>query len=700
MKHQRQPFFILATYITIIIPSLLFYGYKFTSSNIYNQIPAIISLLNPELYNEDFYIQEMTQFTPRFYYYYLIYWGVKLGISLPWVCFILYLIAFSSFLIGLYSLGRIFNQSRLSATVFTFLGFAATVNGRIGFADLFRSDPIPATLAMGLVVWGFYFCFRNKWILGYLFFGLTCFLQFLVGALPGMLMAVPLLLTSVKQKKIKQIFFSFFVLSICVCLIYIPMLLSGNTNSGFISNEEFVYLYGYIRHPHHLIFSGFGLGTSRGWLNFILFTIGGLLCIKSSRSLTKEIKLQLASIIIFSCFLLAANYIFVEVYPIDFIAKLQFARTTPFAQLMILLVISVLVEEEYRKGNIAIAFLLIIAPILRGAGIILLILGVSLWLQDREPGVDRKPTNLIIFSWGLTSVFFLAISYQIYFLGALFILIVLAIAGYYQSTNLRNLVSKPLVKLLLLGTLLISIPLRFFPTGIIVSLYFLLWVGWQNNQVNTKKIKSISIFLFIVFMILYNHNDLLLFGAIALPLLLDNFFSSQKQIKIITFSLAILLSLYFSLNVIGVLPPSLSSLFQNRIRIGAIANNDVAILAQEFKQLSPENSLVLVPPLDEEFRFYSQRSIVFSFKSFPFTDEGINLWRDRLKTIARTKDFNNFSKYVLNDFYSQHSNAEIIAIAKKFNADYILTRRDWHQNLADSAIVEQGDWIIYQISFD
>ncbi|MGK7895509.1 MAG: DUF6798 domain-containing protein [Xenococcus sp. (in: cyanobacteria)] len=698
MKHQRQPFFILATYITIIIPSLLFYVYKFTSINIYNKITAIISLLNPELYNEDFYIQEMTQFTPRFYYYNLIYWGVKLGISLPWVCFILYLIAFSSFLIGLYSLGRIFNQSRLSATVFTFLGFAATVNGRIGFADLFRSDPIPATLAMGLVIWGFYFCFCHKWILGYLFFGLTCLLQFLVGALPGMLMTIPLLLAVRKNKNFQQIFFSFFVLGICVCLIYIPMLLSGNTNSGSISNEEFVYLYGYIRHPHHLIFSGFGLGTSRGWLNFILFTIGGLLCIQSSQSLDKDLKLSLNAIVLISCLLLIINYIFVEVYPIDLIAKLQFARTTPFAQLMILLVISVLVEEEYRKGNIAIAFLLIIAPILRGAGILLLILGVSLWLRDREARVDQSPNNFIIFSWGLISILFLALSFQRYFIIVLFILTFLTTAWYHRTTDIQNIISKPVIKFLSLGTLLITMPLRFFPTGIIVSLYFLLWVGWQNNQVNPRKLKSISIFLFVVFMILYKHYDLLLFGAIALPLLLNNLFSSHKQIKNITFSLAILFSLYFSLNLLRVLPPSLANLFQQRIRIGAIADNDVAILAQEFKQLSPEDSLVLVPPLDEEFRFYSLRAIVFSFKSFPFTDEGINLWRDRLKTIAKLKDFNNFSKYTLNDFYGQHSNDEIITIAKKFNANYILTRRDWHQNLDGSAIAQQGDWIIYQIS--
>ena len=699
MKQQKQPFFILATYITIIIPSLLFYGYKLTSSNIYNQVPAIISLLNPELYNEDFYIQEMTQFTPRFYYYYLIYWGVKLGISLPWVCFILYFTAFSSFLIGLYSLGRIFNQSRLSATVFTFLGFAATVNGRIGHADLFRVDPIPATLAMGLVVWGFYFCFRNKWILGYLFFGLTCFLQFLVGALPGVLMAIPLLVAAIKKKDFKQVFFSFFVLGICACFIYIPMLLSGNTNSGSISNEEFVYLYGYLRHPHHLVFSGFGLTTSRGWLNFILFTVGGLLCINSSKSLDKYFKFQLSTVVVISCCLLLVNYIFVEIYPINFIAKLQFARTTPFAQLMILIAIGVLVEEEYRKGKIPTAFLLIIAPILKGAGILLFILGASLWLERRKVIFSQELLNVVIFSWGLISLSFIAITYRQFFPIGILILSVLVTAWYYQTKELQNIASKPLVKLLSLGALLIFFPFQFFPDGIIVDLFFLLWLGSRNHQAIAKRLKSISIFLFIVFMILYRHYDLFLFGAIAFPLLLDSFISRPQQKKIITFSLAILLSTYFSFNLLGIFPSAFSSFFQSRIKIDAVSDKDVAILAQKFQQLSSEDALVLVPPLDEQFRFYSQRSIVFTFKSFPFTDAGINTWRDRLETISGTKDFKKYAlESALNDFYYKKSNSDIIAIAKKFNANYILTRLDWHQNLDGSVIVQQGDWIIYQIN--
>ena len=240
-------------------------------------------------------------------------------------------------------------------------------------------------------------------------------------------------------------------------------------------------------------------------------------------------------------------------------------------------------------------------------------------------------------------------------------------------------------------------PLRFFPDGIIVDLLFLVWLGAKNNKFIGKNIKPISIFLFVVFMILYKHYDLLLFVAIALPLLLDSLFSEVGRKKIIIYTLAILTTTYFSLNLLNIMPPILSSLFQARISINAIPDNDVAILAQKFQQLSPKNALVLVPPLDEQFRFYSQRSVVFTFKSFPFTDEGINLWRDRLETVMGTKDLSNFNKYTLDDFYSQHSSDELIAIARKFEANYILTRLDWHQNLAGIVIDQQGDWIIYQV---
>ena len=695
-KYPKQPLFFLATLIVVILLSLLAYGYELTSSNIYNQLPAITTLLNPELYQNDFYVQEMTQFTPRYYYYNLILLGIKSGLGLALTGFILFFAAFSAFLTGLYALGKAVSQSRLFATVFTFLGFAATLNGRLGHADLFRIDPIPATLAMGLAIWGFYFCFRQRWILGYLFFGLACLMQFLVGALPGMLMTIPLLISAGKKQNFGQILLSFLTLGLFACLVYIPMRLAGNTSSGEISSEDFVYLYGYIRHPHHLVFSQFGLTGPGGWLNFIAFTLGGWLSIQSAKSLNGNLKLQLKSIICVACFLLCVNFVFVEIYPLDFIAKLQFARATPFSQLAVLVGISALVKEAYQKGNIPIAFLLIIAPLLRSAGILLLILGCTLWLERREKTLSQQPSNIVIFCWGFISILYISVYYQLYEIASLFILVLALGAWRNRIKHFEELAGKQWVKLLSLYSLFFLMTMRFFPVGIIVSLYFLLWL--TTNSQRFKVISSVC--LFILFMALYHHYDFFLFCAIAIPLVIDKALPNLMLKRLISFGLATALMVYFGFGLSQMSSSNTPGLFASRIVTNPIPEDDVSLLAQQFRQLSPEDASILVPPLDETFRFYSQRSVVFTFKGFPFTDSGIKVWRDRLETVMGIDSIAalpRFNRYALDNIYASRQSAEIVDIAKQFDADYVLTRIDWHPDLAGSVVAQQGDWLIYQI---
>ena len=454
-KVQRQPLLTFFSCLTTISLALLAYGYKSTSKNIYNQFPAILSILNPELFPHDFYVREMLQFTPRFYYYHLIAWGVKSGLDLGVVCFGLYAIAFSSFAIGLYAIGRQFDRSRISATALAFLGLAATINGRVGFADLFRTDPLPATLAMGIAIWGFYFCFRQRWILGYFIFGLTCLMQFLVGALPGMLMAIPLVISSLKDRQYRRIVFAFTALVVCACFVYIPMLLLGNTGSGAIGNEEFVYLYAYVRHPHHLLFSSFGTVGERGWLNFILFTAGGLLCIESSRTLSNSVKLQLQAVIVSACILLLTNYVFVELYPLDFISKLQFARTTPFSQLAILIGISVLVDEQYRRGNVPVICLAIVSTILRDGGIVLLAIGLGLWLENRKIESPQYPLSLTSFPWILMVVSFISIYNQLYVVAILSLVALVLLFYLFSTDRIKSIIDNFWVKLISFASLIV-----------------------------------------------------------------------------------------------------------------------------------------------------------------------------------------------------------------------------------------------------
>ena len=72
-KHQKSKwYFNLSLYTFVIIGSLMATGYIFPLGGNFPELPQILSLLNPELYKNDYHVQEMVKFNPRSYYYYII----------------------------------------------------------------------------------------------------------------------------------------------------------------------------------------------------------------------------------------------------------------------------------------------------------------------------------------------------------------------------------------------------------------------------------------------------------------------------------------------------------------------------------------------------------------------------------------------------------------------------------------------------
>ncbi len=586
-------------FLFTIVLSVIFFGYEYPSSNNWIEIPPIISLINPNLYNNDYVVQEFLTITPRFFYQKIIYLTASLGLDLSMVYFIYYLIAFSSFTLGLYALGQRFGKSKLSGGILTFLVLFGN-NATVGKVSLFRTEPIPAIFAMGLVIWGFYYCFCQRWILGYFFFGLGCILQFLIGILSGGLMAPLLFLYAKRNKNFKTLIFAFLTLGLFACLIYLPMVIAGNTGSNLISDEDFVYIYGYIRHPHHIILSLFSL---LDWIDFIFFIIAGFLYIQVTNSLTSQEKLNFIIIIGSSIFALLLGYIFVEILPLSLFAKLQLARTTPFTKLIILIVISVLVDEHYRKGNFIICLLLILCPLLENASILVLILAVFL----------KK----------------------------------------FQNTNVLK-------------------------------------------AIKTKTAIWISLVLLSAIFIIYTSPRLVFIFLI--PFFVEEFLGFGTKVKAIIYSLAGISSMFLILGLFEVLPPNLSNLIQSRIQIYNQDNNDdLTKLALQFRHGSREDALILIPPALTQFRFFSQRSVFFDFRSFPYTDEGIQEWQKRLNIFVKNPKLPLKFKE-LDGYYYELSSSELLEIAQKSNVDYILTRTNQHQDIQKNIFLRQGPWIIYEIN--
>ncbi|AFZ04751.1 hypothetical protein Osc7112_0109 [Oscillatoria nigro-viridis PCC 7112] len=398
-KHQKSHwYFNLSLYTFVIIGSLMATGYIFPIGGNFPEVPPIQFMLNPELYKNDYYVQEMVKFNPRYYYYYIIYLLANLGTSIPLAHFIYQFLAFASFILACYAIINIYTNSKLPAAAMAFLCIAASFTD-VGNTLIFSTKSVPSTFAMAFAIWGIYLSLRQKWLAGYFCFGLGCVLQFLVGLLPGLMMVPVLVIQSVKQRNFKTLILAIALLAAMASIVYVPMLLTGTTSTHTIDNADFVYIHAKVRNPHHILPSNWDFGN---WFNFICFIIGGLLCIKNSDLLPKKDKVNFYVIVGTSIVALFLNYVFVEVYPLAFIAKLQLARTVPFAQIIIFIAVALTVAQLYREKQIAISLLLLAVLTLPFRGIIFL--GLSVWQTKKY--VFPKRYNILLWILAAGTVIF------------------------------------------------------------------------------------------------------------------------------------------------------------------------------------------------------------------------------------------------------------------------------------------------------
>lgn len=603
-------------------------------------------MLHPELYINDYYVQEMLKFTPRYYYQYLVYFLSKLTGSISLTYLIYYLISFISFIWGLSAISKIFTPAKLSAAVLIFLSLTSYT--LVGYLELFPNTPIPANFAMSLTVWGIYFCFRQRWIIGYLFFGIASILQFLLGILPGIMMIPIMFIEARKNQKLKQIILPLIILFGLACFVYLPMVLTGTTSTDKLTNEEFVFIYGWVRNPHHII-SAYWNWKVR--LDFICFILGGCLCIykvdiaKSENSFHKSEtgniispsnpfqggvtgKIKEGKILIFtnarglekwkfyliiaeSIFALFLGYIFVEIYPLALFAKLQLARTVPFAQLMIFIAVGILVSKLYLEGNFGVGLLLIISLILPVPyqGICFFFLSLGLFFLDK---------------WSYKLVVWL---------------IVLA------------------------------------------GLIFFLWQSPIDSSFNHLLAKS-SLFLVLIF-----------------PFILDEVDLAVARKYLITYSLAGVTTLVFVLGLFEALPGNILEVFQQQIKFNRIPQNEVTKLALRFRQISDKDDIILIPPFVSNFQFFSERAVIVDFKHFPQTDSGIREWKNRMEDVFGVPLNNKLAVGAMEILFPQQTGKELVNVAKKYKAKYILTRINWHRDIEGNIVAREREWVIFRMNF-
>ncbi len=367
---------------------VLAHGYRFPSSNHALELPPILAMLDPGLFQSDFYVQEMLRFTPRTYYHALIFMLAKAGLGVTAAYALAYVAALASLLLGLQAIARLFYRSQITAALLTFWALSVTA-GLIAQSTLWPPFPIPTAFATGLTVWGIYFGLRRRWPAAYAFFGAACLLQFLVGLLPALLAAPLLALDAWRRRQWRQAALATALLGLGAGLVYVPMLLAGTTATGLLSGPAFVELYGFVRHPHHMVPSAWPRAE---WAHLVLFYAGGVLCLLRSRTLPRAYRVGFVVVVVVLFAGLLVNFLFVEVWPSALVVRLQFSRMTPFAQLAVLIGLSVLFCEHLERGNGLVCALLAVLPVAHQPGLLLLLLGWGLpWLERVSPRLWAAP---------------------------------------------------------------------------------------------------------------------------------------------------------------------------------------------------------------------------------------------------------------------------------------------------------------------
>ena len=334
------------------------------------EVTVLQARLDPSLFPGDALVQEALRFTPRFYFNELILLLAHAGLSLAWAFAAWHLVALAALISGLRALARTLGAGNAVAAMLVVWVLVVGV-GMLGGVFFFTPAPVPAVWADAVVVWGAVFAVRQRWTAAYACFGAAALLQFLVGFYAGVL-ALPALWQANRRNKLSALG----LWALGLALIYGPIWFNGTTGAGELDNATFVEIYAQLRHPHHLIPSTWGWPV---WVQAGVFYAGAWWFLrKTARDRPAFEQTLLHATLALTAAALAVNFVFVEIQPLAWIAKLQPARITPLAQVVVLTLLALRLQALVARKDWLGATLLALIPLSPFPGFLLLLLAI-LW---------------------------------------------------------------------------------------------------------------------------------------------------------------------------------------------------------------------------------------------------------------------------------------------------------------------------------
>lgn len=423
IESQQKPSntYLLLAYSLIFLSTFILIGYHYPHSNHSQEVPPILALIDNKLFTKDFAIQSYLGEGPRKYYQLLILALSKIGINIEISYFILFSFSLLSVIFAIFKIAEL-NSSKIWvnywASGLILLGWF--IFGAKGWGEyLFRGIPIPSTFAMAIVIWGIYFTLRGKALIGYIFFGIGGIVQFLVGFMAGLSFFPATLLIISREQKIlpKRIFLLnklapylgwFFLLLI----IYLPMQIQEQLMPPYESSFPITFIFGNVRVPHHWLPSSASFST---WLNNYAFYAGAAwLAFKFKNIFNCRLVSSLIMTMAIGVLAIFINFLFVEIYPLEIIGKLQFQRILPFSHLsayilLIGVINQMIIEKPFPLGKI---IFFVVVPFISLYGFALITGIIFQSIIERSPILQKKSSRKDVFIyWVLTILFLIFNSY-------------------------------------------------------------------------------------------------------------------------------------------------------------------------------------------------------------------------------------------------------------------------------------------------
>jgi len=123
--------------------------------------------------------------------------------------------------------------------------------------------------------------------------------------------------------------------------------------------------------------------------------------------------------------------------------------------------------------------------------------------------------------------------------------------------------------------------------------------------------------------------------------------------------------------------------------------DEVALFA---KDNTPVDSVFITPPIDDSFRYLSERAEVFNFRVTGYwsSDSIAREWINRLHVFCNvTDDFSGFPSAWehCSEKYDNFSTDDFINLSEEYDADYIVVKKPDYLNL--TLVYENEDYLMY-----